>query len=1189
MTFTPIQERAIRTLDKNILLNAGAGSGKTRVLVERYLHLLDMNLDWSLNSLVAVTFTQKAAAEMRERVRRALSERYEKSRHDEALSRRWANILTAMDSARIDTIHGLCASILRANAAEAGIDPEFVVLDEIEAAILLDNVIDDLLRTLARGDDDPSTSGILALFEAYDMRDVREILKAFAATSVILPALSDDVMDSWRAMWRREGMALIDGLREDTGFWKLAAWQDGIFPEGDKITDAWLDCHGLQKRLRECQDLEAAVECLMPISKINLQGGSPNAWGGRDALREAKAGLEIIRDHVKSLLEQIGEAPNETDEAAAQLIPVWHSLIMRMKAAYVAAKRARAALDFDDLEVYTRDLLVKYPHVRARYRNAEFQHVLVDEFQDTNAVQWEIVRALADIDAPGRVFVVGDPKQSIYAFRGADVSVFERVREQFKRLKHGEELNMPLSFRTHHPLVGGFNHFFHQLLVRDQSSVVKLWQVEFGEGMEAFRRDAPASYPPIEFLMLHRDQLPEGQRSVDDARLWEAQAIAERLREIVEIEHRPVYDREMEIVRPIRYGDIALLFQAMGNAPLYERALKAAGLPYVTIAGQGYYDRQEVWDVLNLLRALYHPGDNLSLAAALRSPMFGLSDEMLLDLRSLQDEVGNIATLWNALESAASEWADESVFTNAHERPLVQWAWATLHELRVLAGRVSIHELLRVAYERTGILAVLTGLPDGDRRRGNLEKLLTTAELSGKTTLSAFTHYLSDLTQGEVREGEAMLDAENAVTLMTVHKSKGLEFPLVVLVDASRTLSHNMDNSKVLFDPVVGLSCKVYSAGEKKYVDSYATRRTMNLRKERDEAERKRLLYVAATRAQDYLIISGQVRADRNSGVLTSDGWMKWLIDGYRLHDADHDGEEREYDWGKVLIKLPEAPADLDGREASIALDSWMIGGEVEPKAPPLMRRVMVERDAPARAMSVTQIADLGGALYGMPMNHRELFRQRWRRSILYATPGRIEFISDRAARAMGRKVGEIVHRVLQLRDPEADSTELKSLIDSFAWEEGFIDPAEREKLVNLVLLQLGNVAKSHVQNWIRSARRVYRELPFVFKTEKRMIHGVMDVLIERDNGEWAVIDYKTNQVRHYKPARSELEVHAKRYVLQVGVYAAAVDQLVGSEPRAYIHYIQHGETVEIAREVWKNALAGLESHIGDLMGGDEP
>src|SRR5690606_2537198 len=253
---------------------------------------------------------------------------------------------------------------------------------------------------------------------------------------------------------------------------------------------------------RQAESIEDRLAALAGLAgAIDLRGGSVKAWGDKEVLSQAKSVLRGLRDRCGEVRNQIGEPPGGGDRRAAGPAQLSVRLVRRVQAAYRAAKRAAALLDFDDLEVMTRDLLRDNPDVRARYRNGEFKHILVDEFQDTNAAQWEIIQALADPADHGRLFVVGDARQSIYAFRGADVSVFERVRRQLVELG-GQVVTLSDSFRTHHTLVECFNWLFARVLTRDDRSPAREYQIALGEPMRAARQEAPEPAPALELLLI---------------------------------------------------------------------------------------------------------------------------------------------------------------------------------------------------------------------------------------------------------------------------------------------------------------------------------------------------------------------------------------------------------------------------------------------------------------------------------------------------------------------------------------------------------------------------------------------------------------------------------------------------------------------------------------------------------------
>ena len=1170
MNLTDDQRRAIYTHDKNLIVVAGAGSGKTRVLVERYLALLDAHPDWPLNALVAMTFTRKAAQEMRDRVRKELENRLHQA--SDANAPIWSDRLASMDSARIDTIHGLCTTILRANAAEAGLDPDFGVMDEVDADILRDTVMEDELARLM-DEDDPA----LALFAEYDRKAIIDVLRAF--TGIPLSDTPDNWLAHWQTMWEMFAADCLDRLRGNPVFVSARDWEPPFgWPEDDLIAGVWLASHAhLRLLLGSDAHFGARLETLRYLDMtIKLTGGSPTKWGGKEALEFAKEHLRALRDVAREALKDIGNPPDALDARAAELLPLWLHLIGRVQQAYRSAKQKQSLLDFDDLEQRTRDLLTASEQVRARYRGAEFKHLLVDEFQDTNAAQWDIVQALADPQQPGSLFVVGDQKQSIYAFRGADVSVFGSVRQQLTDYGGVEaEITLARSFRTHQPLVGGFNAVFERVLIREASSLFARYEIDLGAPMDAHRQQPPNPHPPLEFLLVNR---PEG-KDTEDMRRWEAYEIARRSHEMV-ADEMPVYDRETDQIRPVKYGDMALLFQSMSSINLYEDVFKAQELPFVTLAGRGYYDRPEVWDLLNLLKALYNPADNLALASVLRSPLFGLSDDALLALRLVQNGEGHRVPLWDALI--------QPLVVPPDEVELVAFARACLYELAALAGRVTISELLREALDRTGYLATLTGLPDGARRRGNVEKLLAKAESSGKITLGAFEQYISDLSAREVREGEAQMEPENQVTLMTVHASKGLEFPVVVLVDTSWQWGQgNRDNHLVMHDPVYGLCCKVYTPETEKPEPAFAYRQAANLRKRREEAERKRLLYVAATRAQDYLLVSGHIGQDKK-GNWSIKGWLHWLLDSLDLYEhLDMPGEHIiDRQWGQVRLTVRDTYPDDDlltsnERRAQTAWDKLQ-AGHVPLGAPahlPLLDPVKADRSAAARHLSVTQLADLGVE------ESESYYSERFRRAVFQDAPGHVSPVPY--ARSFRRLVGEMVHEALRWWQPGAEG--LDNLLASYAWEQGIVDPSEKERAVRDAHDLLEQYRHSQLYRSIASANPVYREVPFIYDTGKRILHGIIDTLFQKPDGRWVIVDYKTSTL----PAVDEAQAkwHARRYHMQVAAYAAAVAEQLkvdADDLDVYIHYVRYNLTVEVMPDEWQTALSKMEAYIGHLVGNSD-
>ena len=1197
MQATPEQHDAIHIHDKNLIVVAGAGSGKTRVLVERYLQLLENNPSWKLNALVAITFTREAAFEMRNRVRISLEEHVANAQEEDKLSR-WAQLLSEMDTARIDTIHGLCVTILRANAAQAGIDPKFEVLDEVDATILLEDIVSDILQDL----DAPLTQ----LFSAYESSKIIESLtraNLINANFKAIPDNPEELLKQWYEQWAKIISESQDALLNSDEVHHVL--QRG-YPAEDKLGALAIQYCDYLEQIAKQNDAQTLYELMIECYRQGAVGnkGSAGAWGGKEAKQEAAEQLRAVRDLIDNLLGRIGAPLNELDQETARLLPLWYQILLQVQTAYRLHKRENSLLDFDDLERITASLL-KDESVRERYRNAEYKHLLVDEFQDTNDLQWDIVQSLASLDHGGSLFVVGDPKQSIYQFRGADVSVFNSVRDKIAKNKAGKEVPLSESFRTHQRLVDQFNELFSRILVRDEASPVKEFEVVLDKRMTASRKESPEQ-AVLECLLLdyqQRDEegnystYPNSNRKIryssDDVRRWEAYELAQHINALI-AEKRPVFDKEKRGYRVAGYGDVAILFQSMSHVNIYETVFKSLGIPFMTVAGRGYYSRQEVWDMLDLLRTLHNPADNLSLATVLRSPMFGFSDDMLLALRLIPNENPDKREpmpLWDALSYACE---NEVTGITSDDLPLIEFAVSTLHDLRLMAGRVSISELMRHILAKTGYLAILTGLPDGARRRGNIEKLLQLAESSGKITLGKFSQYLSDLTAREVREGEALLDSQGAVKMMTVHASKGLEFPIVILADASWSRGSGGGTDTVMNDVKYGLSCQVFDDTQNKYVDGFAHRRNNQMQQLKEDAERKRLLYVAATRAQDYLIISGQVTFN-NQGSWSVGGWLKQLMTALELDDMVRTIDQTSpfaNDFIRVMMPPQPPPVDILYADAQSEQNLWDYKADetdFPPRRPPLIDAISIAPDAQIGHISATQLADLGGVHHGSDSDQREFFRQRFRRRTLHDAPARVQDLSaDRKPQVSQRLIGEIVHEAIRYGRFDLSPSDFEQMLEGYAWQSGVTFEHELAEAIQRSQRLLTRFKQSKVFNWIESARSdqrpLFTELPFILRTDKRVIHGVIDVLFQKADGSWMIIDYKTSNV-----SDKNFDHHARRYHLQVGVYAAAIQQQLGNSiiPQTHIHYIRHDTTVLVPTEAWQSELSQLERYIGDLVTSD--
>ena len=1087
MELTAEQRAVIEADAAGLAVTAGAGSGKTHVLVERYLRLLR---GAAIPEIAAVTFTEAAATEMRERVRRAVMS-------DASLAHHRADL----DEAAIGTIHSLALRLLREHPIEAAIDPSADVLGEDEA---------ELLRRAA------SSEAIDAAAEAGDARTIalREVGVFFVGQHLPrMIAQRDDAAaafaamgigpDDWRAHIRRaldayearreairtEATALAADIARD-----LPRASDRLAEVARDVLDALADVPG-------APSWDAFAEALREArSRTSLQVGSRSLSPDveiRDAFtrhpRTQRRGARI-------------PAWNEHDERAIGALEGLRGLFADAVGRYEDAKRERRALDFLDLETGAVALLSGHPGVAAEVRGG-LRHLMVDEAQDINPAQAELIRLLSapggDEPAP-RLFLVGDAKQSIYRFRGADVARFAALRE-LAAASGQPTLPLSRSFRTHDRLVEAVNGIFTEVFA-DASE-------PFEAAMEPMTgRPAPPPGGGPHLTLLPIGKPPEGGRGEEHARRRaEADAGAAEIAALLR-SGRAVWDRATGGTRPARPGDVAVLLRRFTNVHTFEQALEAHGVPYATPGGAGFFTRQEVLDCVHLLRWLAEPDDAIALAGLLRSPFFILRDDTLLALREHR------RSLFAALR-------DPPDGVEGEERERCAHAARVLGELRAAAGALPVDALLERALERSGVEASWAPIEGGDQARANIRKLARIVrELAGHT-LPEVVEYLEQRRDDlDVREGPAVLDRPDAVQVMTVHAAKGLEFPIVWIPEAHAA-------PRVGWEPVRWRRDEGVSVTLQRTEDDDARRRPgfyAHLRQRdarEDEAEHRRLFYVAATRAADHLLISGDDSGDR--------GWLHAAIaacaggavEGADVRDA--------------------VPADLDAvasRAAPRGLDAPV--GERDYTAPLLAR----PRVIPVRASTpVTALREPSDA-------------------------------PRRAARGDGRGalLGSVVHRAIEESGgavANLDRARLAALArdeSERALDDAAIGAVAADAASMLARFAATGVAAAladpAVERWF--------ELPFAWDWDGLPVHGAID-LAYRDADGWHVIDFKTDRL----DGTTASEV-ASRYLVQIGLYQRALAAAVGGESTAGLLFLRTGQLVEPDGPSLDAALAEARARV---------
>jgi ATP-dependent helicase/nuclease subunit A len=845
------QHRAVHTRAVSVVLSSGAGCGKTHVLTERYLSHLREGTE--VGQIVAITFTDRAARQMRGRIRKAIREQLRVGSLTEDEAATWARHLRGLETASISTIHAFCGTLLRQHAVEAGLDPNFDVLEEVLAVNLEGEAVSVCLRKLltsqtVAGDD------LRQLVLLYGWRPVRE------AVADLVRAWDAERWGRWLATppervaaeWREHGRAVLWPrhveflLHARPRIARCMALLRRHPPLPGPMAENVRYLLSALPRLAEAADVADTVKRLTEAAKVGRVGAK--AWPDAAVYAEIKDALEGFREELRGQrLESFGEGAAGLEEAA---LAGQRMLRVAGEAAqpYRERKRSLGVVDFQDLLLLARDALRTHPEVRARLQD-RYRFLLIDELQDTDPVQMELVEYLCGGGlTEGKLFAVGDQNQSIYRFRGADVQLFQELR---RKVAHDGRLGLSVNFRSQPAILDFTNALLGHRLADYEPLQAHEPQVNPG--------------PCVEFLWSPRPKRPsagdgEGAERTTSERATAHDAAAARAveadwiaRRIVGILEGPplVVDREGDPsrLRPARPGDVVLLFRAMSHVHLYEAALRRCGLDYYLVGGRAFFAQQEIYDLLHLLRALENPQDALSLAGTLRSPFCCVSDEALFVLGRHRQG------LWAGLQD---EGCEERLPQN--QVSPVRRARCHLRAWRAVKDRLPIAHLLGRVFADSGYDAATQFEFLADRKLANLWKLVDLARRfdgSGLFGLAEFTARLGDLVRSQPREEQAATQPENAdvVRLMTIHQAKGLEFPVVIIPDVAAPPG-GAPSPVCRWDRRLGCVARPPADEETPPFPDFAWRLWQTQTTLEEWEEDQRTLYVACTRARDYLVLS---------------------------------------------------------------------------------------------------------------------------------------------------------------------------------------------------------------------------------------------------------------------------------------------------------------------------------------------
>lgn len=1101
MKLTLSQKKAVGSLGKHTLISAGAGTGKTRVLVERVFHLVTQHAV-PLAEILVMTFTEKAAGEIKQR----LSKRFQKENCSQARQ--------DLESASISTFHSFAARLLREHPVEAGVDPEFRVFENEESELLKEEALDDCMTRFFE-----SNHPAFGFFESYGEFAAREALLHLYHT-----ARQEGLgVAAYFPKWKEQRKLQMNEFREQ--ILMLAESRVASIAEHLDV-EAWRQW--IQKGLLCWQDVES-FDAWFSSYKRSPQKNIQEQW---------TAWKQFVEEWLAFQIESFSD----------EMIDFFEKAACDFELVYSQKKNDQNGLDFDDLQVRAVELLRENSSGARIVLSAlrrQFRHIFVDEFQDTSYLQMEFVQFLM---ASAEVFLVGDYKQSIYAFRGAEPRLFLETQDAFQASEAATCIALADNFRSRSSVLHFVNTFFARLWEEDGFPFDPLIMKKEEPTQIVGTRDDLADKPELMIIPTS----DEGGK--EEARLREGSAIASRIQELN--------------AQGIAYGDMAVLFSAMTHSALYEYALRRAGVPYVSVSGMSFYDQSEIRDLISLLECLQNPLADVPLASLLRSPFVRVSDETLFWIA----EKAKSKKAENPLCEGLSAFLEIEEISDSEKKKLESF-WNHFQNWRQFKDANRLSDLLEEAVEKTGYVIWALAQPSGVRRYGHIRKFIQLArrqEGRGKLSIHSFLALVRRLQFQEVRETDPAASGEDiqAVRLMTVHAAKGLEFPIVFLADLGRSRNPQHGHPSLAV-PHFGFALRVKNPATGKNEAGWMFQKLQEIRKKQENEERKRLFYVAATRAENNLILSGVWNPPKNEKETYAEmsSWMSWVM---RSRDLL---EER-----LPQAAIGEQPPSLMGAYSEKPQFQVLLKDVLEEKDEvasaatdlPEAATQVLNRMQSIRKPEFSKVIDLPVSAYVLFSKDPEQFWSVYGRGWSLPEWDSFEQISaESGARSEdAADFGTRMHRALEF----IDWTRPENSLATVHLDKMFVGFSEaRRSEASRILSEF---FETELFQEVRNSKIVRRELDFVLNARRGLIDGVIDLLFQNPDGSYTVLDYKTAEGDAAKVAK-------QGYDLQIQIYALAASKIL-KQPvsRGQVYFLKNHCAVDVPLD----DFARIESNVNEIQ-----
>ncbi len=1190
--FTPDQQQVIDARDCNLLVAAAAGSGKTAVLVERIIKMLTQDQPpVSVDELLVVTFTDAAAGEMKERVRNAIEKALEQDPENEHLQRQTSLI----HSAQIMTTHSFCLSVIKEYFHVIDLDPGYRTGEDGEMRLLQHDVLDALLERYY----EEGKPEFLDFVESYaDGRDDKTIEER------ILQLYRYSQSYAQPAKWLQECVQNYtfsgeETLEELTFVRELLAYAKRYLEDLQQLArqllelcrepggpymyqEAVLDDCAILGELLSCETYAAMQGKLRQLSFSKLARCTDKEID-EDLKEKVKKGRDEIKKEIGKLMQtyfaQSPEALEWYMGMAAPHMAMLAELTEAFMEDFARKKRSKNLIDFHDMEHLALQILTEEqdgilkPSAVAKVYQDRYREIMIDEYQDSNFVQETLLRSVSKCDRGNpNIFMVGDVKQSIYRFRLARPELFmEKYNTYGQQGAKERRIDLHQNFRSRREVLDSTNYFFRQCMTEEFGGI------EYDEKAALY---VGASYPEYEGNETEILVLEKSQFQSEDTLEAEALAVADRIQDLVE--HHQVVDKGTGQLRPVTYNDIVILIRSLkGNGEKIAAILNGKGIPTYVSSKTGYFQTTEIQLLMDFLRVLDNPQQDIPLAAVLTGPMVGLTSKELAILKCQsegRDFYTRLKEYW--------EQGEDGIL-----REKVEAFFVLLHRYRRKTAYLSIYDLLCEILEKTGYGDYIEAMPGGEQRKANLQMLLEKAKDFEKTSykgLFHFVRYMEQLQKYEVDYGEANIQdgQQQVVRLMTIHKSKGLEFPVVFVMHMGHQFSSREMKDNVVIHPTLGVGLDAIDA-EKRSKSETALKAVICKRLQMDAvAEEMRILYVAMTRAKEKLILVGcqnqfirclekwgetyQKRKDPTltyRGISEAKSYFDWILPAaYRNHAmADFlNGQEMEAPFTnacyqeEAYLKVRYVQAeDLGVLELGQELKKNYLQQELEDFDTTLVyeedtRKRMEEQfsyqypyAASVKLYQTMSVSELKKRAYE-EMQEAEMFPEE------EVVPYLPQFLKEKGE-LTGAMRGSAYHRVMELLDftKEYDVASLQQEIGRQI-QEGLLEEEMGKTVWPGDLLDFWKQSLRQRMTKAARAGTLHREQPFVLgvdsstieadssKEDLVLVEGIIDVWWEEDDG-LVVMDYKTDRVQ--KP-----QALLDRYQAQLRYYAEALERLTGKK-----------------------------------------